>query len=77
MYGIDWDGPVPSASWGSSTNDDVIVVPETEINTEHDQLFLLQHNINSLRQTENYGIDIYENTLQFVLNEFIFTPCTQ
>ena len=53
-----------------------LLILKTEINIEHDQLVLLQHNINPLRQTENYGIDIYENNLEFVLNAFTFTPCT-
>lgn len=68
MYGIDWDGPVPSETWGSLTDSDDVVVPELSTAISESQLAQLQQNINPLGQTLNYGIDIYENTLEFVQN---------
>ena len=68
MYGIDWDGPLPSETWGSLTSDNDVDVPQTDVDFPLDQQLLLQENINPLGETENYGIDIYENTLNFVQN---------
>ena len=72
FYGIDWDGPLPSETWGSSTHDGEIVIPQIDITISHDQFALLQENINPLGQTENFGIDIFENTLNFLQN--LLTP---
>ena len=54
--------------WGSLTHDGEIVVPQIDITISHDQFVLLQGNINPLGQTENFGIDIFENTLNFLQN---------
>lgn len=53
---------------GSLTDSDDVVVPELNTSISESQLVQLQQNINPMGQTHNYGIDIYENTLEFVQN---------
>ena len=62
-YGIDWDGPVP---YDDTDDCDSVVVPEIECPLIESQLDELDDEISPLADTTNYGIDLYEKTLDFV-----------
>ena len=63
--GIDWDGPLPF------TGDNVVDVdpPEQPLNdADYDELCT---RINPLEQSAEYGVDLYSETLQYVLCKII------
>ena len=68
---------MPSETWGSLTHDGEIVVPQIGITISNNQFVFLQENINPLGQTENFGIDIFENTLNFLQNLLAPQACNQ
>lgn len=59
-YGIDHDGPLP----GEST--DIVEVPETRCPLGAEQSQELAQSINPLRQSENFGIDTFQEVVQFI-----------
>lgn len=63
LYGIDHDGPVPIEE-----SSEVEVLPPSCPLTS-DSLELLQQNIDPLRESDYFGIDIYLEALSLVLNE--------
>ena len=75
-YGIDWDGPVPHDDDNDDVVDDVvdddnincdsIVVPEIECPLDGLHLDKLNDEIPPLADTTNYGIDLYEKTLDYI-----------
>ena len=62
-YGIDEDG-LPSSTEDHSG----VEVPEGGVSLESQQLADLQQVVDPLRESNNYGIDIYEETLHFLTN---------
>jgi len=60
-YGIDWDGPVPH-----DDSNDIVIVPETDCPLSVLDLDELNDEVSPLAETTNYGIDLYEKTLDFV-----------
>lgn len=62
-YGIDEDGLPPSTEDHSG-----VEVPEGGLSLESQQLTNLQQVVDPLRESNNYGIDIYEETLHFLTN---------
>lgn len=60
-YGLDDNAPVPSEDYGGT-----IEVPECAYHIHDANLALLQQTINPLEQSDEYGIDIYEQTLNFL-----------
>ena len=70
-YGIDWDGPVPHDDDIDDVDDDNIncdsvIVPEIECPLDGIHLDELSDEISPLANTTNYGIDLYERTLDFI-----------
>ena len=61
MYGIDEDAPVPSNSDAST-----VEVPDCAYQISDIDLASLKLAIDPLQQSNEYGIDIYERTLQFL-----------
>ena len=59
-YGIDLDGPVPLSEGVS--------VPQTSFTFSADDILSLQQSVDPCGITDNYGIDLYEQTLQFISN---------
>lgn len=59
-YGIDEEAPVPSE------NGNIVQVPESTYNLSNNDYLLLQQTIDPLGPSDNYGIDIYECTVQFL-----------
>ena len=57
--GIDMEGPIPSQ--GRS-----IVVPEVPIRLSSENFALLQQAVNPLAPSDEFGIDLYEQVLQFM-----------
>ena len=57
-YGIDYDGP--------PGYDDSINVPPIDINMSEDDLTTLHTSINPARVSENFGVDVYSEVVQFV-----------
>ena len=66
-YGIDPDGPVSV----DDTEDDVITIPQTTLKFSEADYSFLQQNIDPNGPTDNYGIDLYEQTLSLIST---FTP---
>ena len=62
-YGIDYDAPIPSQD-----DENGIEVPECAYNISDAYLTSLNLVTDSLQQSNEYGIDIYENTVQFLNN---------
>lgn len=60
-YGIDEDGPVPSEDDNS-----VVQIPECSYVLRDSDFTLLQQTIDPLSYSEEYGIDLYEQTLHFL-----------
>lgn len=60
-YGIDPDGPVP---FGGEENG--VIVPDTSLRFSDGDLETLHHNIDPCSTSENYGMDLYEQTLQYI-----------
>ena len=63
-YGIDTDGPL-SLSEGS------VSVPQSSLRFSDTDIHLLKQNIDPCGVSDNYGIDLYEQTLHFISS---FTP---
>ena len=60
-YGIDEEGPVPSEDHNS-----VVQIPECSYSISDAAFASLQQAIDPLSPSEEYGIDLYEQTLQFL-----------
>ena len=63
-YGIDPDGPVP-------LNEESITVPQTRLRFSDADIHLLKQYVDPCSASPNYGIDLYERTLEFISG---FTP---
>lgn len=61
QFGVDWEGPVPP-----DDSDETVIVPETECPLTSADMEELQVAIPPLAQSAQYGMDLYEKTLQFV-----------
>ena len=59
-YGIDVDGPI-------SSQEDSTVVPEVSIRLNSQDFATLQQMFNPLANSDDFGIDLYEQVLQFML----------
>ena len=55
-YGVDWDGPAPDVSLDDETP---VEVPNTTNPLEPAQYSSLTNLINPLRNSDEYGVDIY------------------
>ena len=64
-FGIDWDGPSPLVT------DESVEVPHTECPITAEEVNELQHVVPPLSQSTEYGIDLHERTLDFVLQRLI------
>lgn len=60
-YGIDNDGPVPSIE-----NESVLLVPESSYRLCDAASVLLQQTVDPLGPSDDYGINLYEQTLHFL-----------
>ena len=58
-YGIDPDGPIPISQ-------ESISVPQSTLRFSDADMQLLKHRIDPLGVSDNYGIDLYEQTLDFI-----------
>ena len=67
MYGVDPDGPIP-------LSDQSVLVPQTQLKFSDSDIQLLKQRVDPCGITENYGIDLYELTLQFIST---LTPISQ
>ena len=68
-YGIDFEGPLPSARYNGETWQDVSVeVPEIMCPISEAQLHNLSSTINPLSESSCYGIDLYVQTVQIIEN---------
>ena len=59
-YGIDEEG------LAIDDDDDAIVIPENTFGLTEEQFLQLQ--VNPLDASENHGIELYEHTIQFIIN---------
>ena len=64
-YGIDPDGPAPV------DDDEGIVIPQTPLKFSSTDLSALNGQVDPLGSTNNYSIDLYEQTVGFIIT---FTP---
>lgn len=61
-YGVDEEG------LAGDDDDDTVVVPENEFGLTNEQFQQLRQHVNPLADSDNYGIELYEQTIQFILN---------
>ena len=61
-YGVDPDGNDAD----NLSNEDAVVVPERRIAFADTHIRVLNQQIDALGPSDNYGIDIYEQTVQFI-----------
>ena len=59
MFGIDEDGPIPSSNQH-------VVVPRNSISLDDDQFAALHDTVDPLNDSNNYGIELYEQTKSFL-----------
>ena len=59
MYGIDPDGPIPVA-------EESISVPQSTLRFSDTDKQSFQQHFDPLGVSDNYGIDLYEQTIQFI-----------
>ena len=52
----------------STSEDDSVVIPENPFQLSDDQLHELQQLIDPLAESQNHGLELYERTLQYILN---------
>ena len=62
-FGVDWEGPV------NTCGEEEITIPETVCPLEDADFEELKHSIQPLSHSTEYGIDLYERTVQFVLQK--------
>jgi hypothetical protein len=60
-FGIDWGGPVPVADL-----DTTVTIPETNCPLTTSDMQALQSFVAPLAPSNEYGMDLYEQTLEFV-----------
>ena len=63
-YGIDPEGPLPPSEGG-------VFVPQSSLRFSDEDIHFLRQNIDPCGPSDNYGIDLYEHTVQFISS---FTP---
>ena len=59
MYGVDWDGPLP-------TDENIVEVPDTPCPLSDESYAVLINEVNPSDETTVHGVDPYERTLAFV-----------
>lgn len=62
-YGIDPQGPISVASDTSG-----IEIPQNTIRFSEQDIYILKQTIDPCAPSDNYGIDLYEHTLQYISN---------
>ena len=62
-YGIDSDGPIPLEEGGAE-------IPQSSLHFSDSDLASLRQTIDPEGPSDNYGMDIYEQTLEFIHNYF-------
>ena len=67
-YGVDWDGPVPNNDEDLNIHPDGIEVPVTYVPINEEDYSVLREQIDPLRDSELYGVDIYLEVLSFIAN---------
>ena len=66
-FGIDWDGPLPATHLSRPMgNNALIEVPEVPSILNEPDLLTLQHEVNPLRESTSFGIDVYMECLEVV-----------
>ena len=60
-YGTDPDGPIPAEEEETGVS-----VPQTNLKFNDTDMAILQQNIDPCDATDNYGLDLYEQTLQYI-----------
>ena len=61
-YGIDTNGPIPGDA------DTHVEVPESPLHFLDDNLLYLRETVDPCAPSNNHGIDLYEQTLEIILN---------
>ena len=63
VYGVDADGPIPTEDTAA-----IVEVPQSSLRFSDQDMQTLKLTIDPCALSDNYGIDIYEQTLQFIEN---------
>jgi hypothetical protein len=68
FYGVDWDAPAPSALWDGDPHDDAVPVevPALPDLLDPEDFHRLVTEVNPLHESEDSGVDLYINTLNFI-----------
>ena len=64
QYGFEEEGLVGN----DELEDNAVVVPENPFGLTDQQLLQLQEVVNPMASSQNYGIDLYEVTVEFIYN---------
>ncbi|XP_067054671.1 uncharacterized protein [Acropora muricata] len=72
-YGVDWEGPAPSALWSGQLGDEELSIEVPQLRTllqPHDRT-QLSRTVDPLHESDDSGVDLYLQALQFI------SSCTQ
>lgn len=60
-YGVEEEGL-------AGDNDNAVVIPKNQFGLTEEELHQLQRLVDPLIESQNHGIELYERTLEFILN---------
>lgn len=59
LYGVDWEGPLPSEQYNAMINDMAVVVPELLFDIPDDVTMDVKARVDPLAESDSNGIDLY------------------
>ena len=71
-YGIDPQGPVSVASDRSG-----VEIPQNTLHFSERDIYMLKQTVDPCAASDNYGIDLYEQTLEYISNLSLRKDCIQ
>jgi hypothetical protein len=71
MFGIDWDGPLPTEFYNGETAEEGqrIEIPNIDAPISADQFYQLEIQVNPYEPSANYGIELFMRTLEFLSHQ--------
>lgn len=68
MFGIDWDGPLPTAFINGETAEEGkrVEVPNVDVPISAEQFHQLETQVNPHEAIRNYGIELFMRTVEFL-----------
>lgn len=68
MFGIDWDGPLPTAFYNGERAEEGerIEIPNVDVPISAEQFYQLEAQVDPYEPNRNYGIELFMRTLEFL-----------